>query len=70
MYEATVEDFLRLAGVGGGASSGGGGGAKDNIYVVRMQGLPYRATEMEIVCSEGERKRERERKCVCVCTRC
>ena len=48
VYEASVEDFLRLAGVGGGANSGGGG-AKDKVYVARMQGLPYRATEMEIV---------------------
>ena len=50
VYEATVDDFLQQAGVGGGASSGGGsGGSKDTVYVVRMQGLPYRATETEIV---------------------
>ena len=48
MYDASAEDFLRLAGVGGGASLGGGG-AKDKVFVARMQGLPYRATEMEIV---------------------
>ena len=46
MYEASAEDFLRLAGVVGGANSGGGG---DKVYVARMQGLPYRATEMDIV---------------------
>lgn len=46
MYEASSEDFLHLAGVGDGANSGGGG---DKVYVARMQGLPYRATEMEIV---------------------
>ena len=49
VYEASVEDFLRLANVGGGASSGGT--AKDKVYVARMQGLPYRASESEIVCT-------------------
>ena len=45
VYEATVEDFLRVAGVG----SSGGGGGKDKVCVVRMQGLPYRASEEESV---------------------
>ena len=45
-----MEDFLHVVGVGGGANSGGSG-AKDKVYVARMQGLPYRATEMEIVCT-------------------
>ena len=47
-----MEDFVRVAGVGGGANSGGGG-AKDKVFVARMQGLPYRATEIEIVCTHN-----------------
>ena len=44
MYEATVEDFSRVAGGGG-----GGGGGASNVFVARLQGLPYRVTEDEIV---------------------
>ena len=43
VYSASREDFLRFAG------SGGGGGASDNVGIIRMQGLPYRATEEDIV---------------------
>lgn len=43
VYSASREDFLRFAG------SGGGGGASDNVSIIRMQGLPYRASEEDIV---------------------
>ena len=41
LYEATPEDFLKLAAYGGDTDS--------VVGVVRMQGLPFRATEDEIV---------------------
>ena len=43
VYSASREDFLRFAG------SGSGGGASDNVSIIRMQGLPYRASEEDIV---------------------
>ena len=43
VYSASREDFLRFAG------SGGGGGASDSVSIIRMQGLPYRASEEDIV---------------------
>lgn len=48
MFDATVEDFLHLSSVDGGASQG----SQEKFFVVRMQGLPYKATKLEIVCSE------------------
>ncbi len=47
VYDATPRDFLAFAepaGEGDGAST-----EEEDFYVVRMQGLPYRATEAEIV---------------------
>lgn len=41
-----MEDFNRVAGSGGG---GGGGGGGSNVFVARLQGLPYRVTGEEIV---------------------
>ena len=47
MYEAAPDDFLRLTGNQDSTPVHGG-----NIAVVRMQGLPYRANEEDIVREE------------------
>ena len=47
VYEATPDDFIRMTGVKNGM--GGGGGGASGVCVARLQGLPYRVTEGEIV---------------------
>lgn len=43
---------VKTGGGGGGEDSEGSrGGAPSNIYVARIQGLPYRVTEQDIVSS-------------------
>ncbi len=54
MYEAKPEDFKSMAmlsegGGGGGGSGGNSGGSGSSVCVARLQGLPYRVTETEIV---------------------
>lgn len=47
MYEATPEDFNRLTGIRDGAGSGSGG--PSGVFVARLQGLPYRVSQQDIV---------------------
>ncbi len=58
VYESSPDDFSRLTGGSGGGGGGSGGGGEggsgsgsgdSNVCVVRMQGLPYRVEETEIV---------------------
>ena len=51
VYEAKPDDFKTMAVVRGSPSGGGGGGGGtgSSVSVARMQGLPYRVSENEIV---------------------
>jgi len=70
VYEAKADDFKSMAVLSeteGGGGAGGGGAPGSSVSVARLQGLPYRVTEEEIV--RGRREdvivgvRGRERWC-------
>ena len=56
VYEAKADDFKSMAVLsetGGGGGAGGGGAPGNSVCVARLQGLPYRANEEEIVSGRG-----------------
>ena len=55
--KSSPEEFNKWTGIqdsmGGGGGGGTGGGGHGGVFIARLQGLPYRVTEEEIVSGEG-----------------